>query len=216
MSADGSGVRRVVEHAYHPTWTPDGAGLVFLRANQIWHVDLASGRERLWQDGSAPPLEGRIGDPEVDARSRLTVTVRHRHQRVGVLDADRAVWSPVSDPGACHIAWVPGEDRVLWVSNKGRGGTRIMHGQPGTVGGEVLIDLQGEQSHEYFPRVTNDGKWLVWGATAEGHEHDRADYEVFVWQLGKAWRSATRVTYSAANDQWPDLFIDRSSPDRTR
>ena len=36
-----------------------------------------------------------------------------------------------------------------------------MHGKPGVVGGKVLIGLPGERSHEYFPRVTNDTKWLV-------------------------------------------------------
>ena len=44
------------------------------------------------------------------------------------------------------------------------------------------MDLPGAYSHEYFPRVSNDGRWLVWGAAASGHEHDRADYEIFVWQ----------------------------------
>ena len=48
----------------------------------------------------------------------------------------------------------------------------------------------------------------MWGASAGGHEHDRADYEVFVWRIGEPWGTATRVTYSPANDQWPDLFVD--------
>jgi hypothetical protein len=44
------------------------------------------------------------------------------------------------------------------------------------------MDLPGAYSHEYFPKLSNDGRWLVWGAAAEGHEHDRADYEIFVWE----------------------------------
>ena len=222
MNADGTNVRRLAEHAYHPTWKPDGSGLVFLRDNTIRDVDLDSGRERLLQDGSVPPLDGRIGDPEIASDGRMTVTVRRRAQRVGVLDADRVGYAFVSDPRACHIAWMPGEDRVLWVSGEGHGGTRIMHGRPGTVGGEVLIDLPGQISHEYFPRVVRDSRgspendarrWLVWGATAEGHEHDRADYEIFVWELGTPWESALRVTHSTGNDQWPDLFIGDDGDD---
>ena len=215
MNADGTNVRRLVEHAYHPTWTPDGSGLVFLRGNTIRQVDVDTGRDRLVQDGSVAPLDGRIGDPEMAPDGRLTVTVRRRVQRVGVLDAEGETYAFISDPRACHITWMPGEDRVLWVSGEGEGGTRIMHGRPGTVGGEVLIDLPGELSHEYFPRVTNDGTWLVWGATSEGHEHDRADYEIFVWQIGSPWESALRVTHSGGNDQWPDLFIDTASEGRS-
>ena len=209
MNADGTNVRQLADHAYHPTWQPDGMGLVFLRENKVIHLDLATGDETLIQDGSTPPLEGRINNPELAPDGRLSVTVRHRKQRVGVLSADRATYAAVSDIGACHITWVPGTDRVVWVSGEGRGGNRIMHGKPGRPGGKVLIDLPGERSHEYFPRVTNDGEWLVWGATAEGHEHDRADYEIFVWRMGQPWESASRITHSAGNDQWPDLYIDR-------
>ena len=72
----------------------------------------------------------------------------------------------------------------------------------------VLMDLPHEYSHEYFPRITADGEWMIWGAAAEGHEHDRADYELFVWKLDQPWSTATRLTYAAANDQWPDLHRD--------
>jgi hypothetical protein len=97
--------------------------------------------------------------------------------------------------------------RVVWIEGSGRGGTRVMHtpspgGRP-----EILIDLPGAYSHEYFPVVTRDGRWLIWGAAAEGHEHDRADYEIFAWRIGAPAESATRLTWSTSNDQWPDLWM---------
>ena len=64
-------------------------------------------------------------------------------------------------------------------------------------------------SHEYFPRVSNDGRWLVWGAAASGHEHDRADYEIFVWQIGRPVSEAVRLTHHPGNDQWPDIHVPR-------
>ena len=73
---------------------------------------------------------------------------------------------------------------------------------------EVLIDLPGAYSHEYFPVVTRDARWLIWGAAAEGHEHDRADYEVFAWRIGTPAESAVRLTWSVSNDQWPDVFLN--------
>ncbi len=68
---------------------------------------------------------------------------------------------------------------------------------------------RGAYSHEYFPRLSNDGHWLIWGAAAEGHEHDRADYEIFVWEIGTTWETAIRLTYHPGNDQWPDLHVKR-------
>jgi hypothetical protein len=74
----------------------------------------------------------------------------------------------------------------------------------------VLMDVPGAYSHEYFPRVSSDGRWLVWGAAAAGHEHDKADYEMFAWRLGADWSTVIRLTFSKANDQWPELYIPRS------
>jgi hypothetical protein len=82
-----------------------------------------------------------------------------------------------------------------------------MTGNADGTGRQELIDLPFRHSHEYFPRIANDGQWLVWGAAAEGHEHDRADYEIFVWRLGSPPESAIRLTHHQGNDQWPDLHV---------
>jgi hypothetical protein len=71
----------------------------------------------------------------------------------------------------------------------------------------VLMDLPGARSHEYFPKLSNDGGWLVWAASAEGHEHDRADYEIFLWRVGTPWGQAIQLTQHPGNDQWPDLWM---------
>ena len=63
-----------------------------------------------------------------------------------------------------------------------------MIGDPEGSGRRVFMDLPGAYSHEYFPKLSNDGRWLVWGATAEGHEHDRADYEIFLGKSGPPGR----------------------------
>jgi hypothetical protein len=70
------------------------------------------------------------------------------------------------------------------------------------------MDLPGNFSHEYFPRLSRDSRWLVWGASAGDHEHDMADYEIFLWQVGRPFTEAIRLTYNTANDRWPDIFIE--------
>ena len=47
---------------------------------------------------------------------------------------------------------------------------------------------------------------MVWAASAEGHEHDRADYEIYLWEVGTSWDDAVRVTHYTGNDQWPDIW----------
>jgi hypothetical protein len=84
-----------------------------------------------------------------------------------------------------------------------------MTGRPDGSGRRVLIDLPGARSHEYFPKLSGDGRWLVWGASDGGHEHDRADYEIYVWEVGTAPEAAVRLTHHPGNDQWPDLYVRR-------
>ena len=75
-----------------------------------------------------------------------------------------------------------------------------------------LIDLPGRRSHEYFPELSSDGKWLVWGATQRGHDHDTADYEIYLWQVGSPPERAVRLTHNSGNDRWPDLFLPGAAP----
>jgi hypothetical protein len=70
------------------------------------------------------------------------------------------------------------------------------------------MDLPGRRSHEYFPRLSRDGKWMVWGATQRGHDHDIADYEIYLWEVGTPADSAVRLTFHSGNDRWPDIHLD--------
>jgi hypothetical protein len=71
------------------------------------------------------------------------------------------------------------------------------------------FDAPGAWSHEYFPRVAATGDVLVYGASAEGHEHDTADYEIFLWFVDQPETQTVRLTYHTGNDCWPDIFIGR-------
>ncbi len=208
MDADGSNERLLAPQAYHPTWVPDGSGLVFIRQNHIIKYELATGTETVLHDGAAPPTNGRVEEPELLEDGLVSITLRNvPDETVGVLDLTAGTYRPLSSARACQITWVPTRRHLVWIFGEGRGGTQVMHASLEDTREEVLIDLPHEYSHEYFPRVTANGEWLIWGAAAEGHEHDRADYELFVWKLDRPQSTALRLTYSRANDQWPDLFL---------
>ena len=209
MNADGTGERRLVEGAYHPTWRPDGRGLVYAYENRIFEYDLVSDAVSVLHVGSDPPTEGRTLQPELGPDGLLALSLRDTpRDAVGVLDLGAGRFQHLSSRRACQITWFPGRRQTLWIHSRGQGGSRVMTADLADGEERTLIDLPGEYSHEYFPRVTADGEWLIWGASSGGHEHDRADYEIFVWKIDSPWETATRVTYSPGNDQWPDLFIE--------
>ena len=208
MDVDGSNERRLAPQAYHPTWDPDGSGLVFVRQNQIIKYELATDTETVLHDGANPPTSGRVEEPELLQDGLVSITLRDvPDETVGVLDLTAGTYKPLSSSRACQITWVPSRRHLVWIFGEGRGGTQVMHASLEDAREEVLIDLPHEYSHEYFPRVTANGEWLIWGASAGGHEHDRADYELFVWKLDRPQSTALRLTFSKANDQWPDLFL---------
>lgn len=210
INADGSGERLLARGGYHPTWTADGRGILFYRGMQVFRLELASGQEQLIFDAKqAIPGVTRAGDFELSADgARLAMGIRGPFDGAAVWDFGRRTLTPLTKAQACQTTWAP-DGAVLWTAATGRGGTQIMHTTALGAQGEVFIDLPGRYSHEYFPKLSNDGRWLVWGAAAEGHEHDRADFEIFVWEVGTPWEQAVRLTYHPGNDQWPDLFVGR-------
>jgi len=219
MDADGTHERRIARGGYYPGWTADGRAVVFHRQGRVFRYDVAAGRETLLFDGPAElPGVAEIGDFELapDGR-RLAFGLRGTFagalglqgpfSGAVVLDLPARTLAVLTREQACEPTWAPDGRSLLWVETGGRGGTRIMTGSPDGGGRRPFMDLPGAYSHEYFPRLSNDGRWLVWGAAAEGHEHDRADYEVFLWAVGTPVVEAVRLTHHAGNDQWPDLHV---------
>jgi WD40 repeat protein len=219
VNVDGTGERRLVESGFHPTWTADGRGIVFFRGNRVFRYDVGTGRESLLLDveKALPGIE-EFGDVELSPDgSRFAFPLRGRFSGLFGLSggfSGAAVYNPagpslalLTREQACQTTWAPDGQSLLWVETGGNGGTRIMTGRPDGSGRSVFMDLPGERSHEYFPKLSNDGHWLVWGAAAEGHEHDRADYDIFVWQVGTPASDAVRLTHHPGNDNWPDLWV---------
>jgi Tol biopolymer transport system component len=211
MNLDGTREQRIVRSGYHPTWTADGQSIVFQRGLQALRYDLETGRETVLVDGpTAIPGIAELGDPELspDGR-RLALYARGPLPGNAVFDLASRSLVPLGTVQACQPTWAPDGQSLVWIEIEGHGGTRVMTGGPDGRGRRVLIDLPGTHSHEYFPKLSNDGRWLVWGAAAGGHEHDRADYEIFVWEVGTPPDSAIRLTHHVGNDQWPDVYLKR-------
>lgn len=70
-----------------------------------------------------------------------------------------------------------------------------------------LANKDSNWGHEYFPRISNDNRWLTYGASTGCHDHDTCDYEIFVHELGKGVTSRKRVTNHSKNDQWAHMWV---------
>lgn len=202
-----SGRERVVARfGNSPTWSPDGRKIYFQRnVGQLVEWDLASGRERVVLRAGTGGLPGglELQTPVVDAAGHIAVTFR-RAQRMTAIVAEGTV---TRVGGGCQLAWTPAGGRLYYVDHGGRQENAIYLYDPANRERRLWLDLPGEFSHEYFPRLSRDGRWLVFGASRGDHEHDSADYEIFLWRVGSPAGQAIRLTYHTGNDNWPDIWI---------
>ena len=198
--------RRLAERGAEPGWTGDGRAAVFQRGGrEVVQVDLETGaetvllgaRERMvWTGPSVDPVDGR----------RVAATVRGGQRSTSLFTVPDGPETRVD--GGCQLSFVPGGGWLVLVEDDGRMKTRISRVDRKGQNLETLIDAPGFWSHEYFPRVSNDGALLVFGAAREGHEHDTADYEIFLWRIGQPWEKAARLSFHTGNDQWPDVWVN--------
>ncbi|MBI5583907.1 MAG: PD40 domain-containing protein [Deltaproteobacteria bacterium] len=210
LELTGGKEQLIARNGNFPQWLPDGERILFLRKSEVVIKDLPSGREQVIFDGRKPPWAGEPSTPELSPwdPDLLTVTLRGKTEGVFIFNLIQGTHSLVSGTG-CESLWRPDRPEIAWVENGGRGGTHLLASPADRLSNRVFMDLPGSFSHEYFPRFSSNGRWLVWGASAGDHEHDIADYEIFLWQVGKPWESAVRMTYNPANDRWPDIHLSR-------
>jgi hypothetical protein len=141
------------------------------------------------------------------------MTLAGDRRQVGIWKVKKKVWTQIGS--GTQITWAPDGASVAWVSPTGRELSQIMrmpveHGVPPKELDKTtlpLVDTPGKRSREAFPRFSNDGKWLVFGAGLKGLEPDAEDFELYLWEIGTPVESVARLTFHSGNDSWPDVFV---------
>lgn len=211
LDLDTGRERLLAKNGNVPTWSADGARVYFLRnGNQLVELEVASGKEAVvWESGRNLGVRANVllETPAVAPRGgAVAVTFRGGRRATAVIDADGTI-RRVGD--GCQLGWAPDGSYLFHVDHGGRQQNAIYRTDPATLKPELWFDAPGEFSHEYFPRVANTGDWLVYGASTGGHEHDTADYEIFLWPIGRPAAEAIRLTHHTGNDCWPDIFLNK-------
>ncbi len=202
--------RELAPHGFHPSWAGSSHQVVYSRGgNEIVLHDLQSDTtETLLQAGSRGVPSGfQFLTPSWDPQSEtLAVTIRGS-RRTKMLYFPRQDRAPVELPEGCQLLWIPGRSQLVYTADGRVGDNAFIRIQPDGRNAEVLLDLDSAFHHLYFPRFSANGTWMIYAASEGGHEHDLADYEVFVWKVGSATDDIQRLTNHPGNDSWPDLFV---------
>jgi hypothetical protein len=217
VTPQGTEETKIVDNASWGSWIGNDE-IIYARSTAIVRRKLAAGGEEtvLVDSTKAPALEGALlQQPELSRDGNyIAITLRGSKRETGIWDLRQKAWLRTGE--GCQINWTPSGSEVYWVHPTGNGGSRVLHlpisdgratKSDSDLDALTLIDIPGRRSHEYFPQLSADGKWLVWAATQRGHDHDIADYEIYLWQVGTPAATAARLTYHSGNDRWPDIFI---------
>lgn len=215
IKPDGSDPQKVVDGASWGSWASEDE-ILFVRGTKVYRQKLGSKEEtQLMDSEGVSELSGALlQQPELSSDGKyLAVTLRGSKRETGIWNIAKKTWTQTGL--GCQVNWTPDHSAIYWVHPTGNGGSRVLrmpieNGTPPKDKDEdklEFMDLPGRRSHEYFPQLSRDGKWLVWGITQRGHDHDTADYEIYLWEVGTPADKAVRLTYNSANDRWPDIFI---------
>ena len=214
VGSEGGAERLLIPNSTWAVWTRDGK-IVFSRGVDVFECNGDGTGERKIIDGKTHLKGGIAQNPNPSSDGKfMAITLRGSQRSVGVYNLDSKSWFESASGGGCQMSFFPNSHRVVRVNPTGNGGTELYaydldaggrHGDL-SAGQQKWIDLPGRRSHEYFPKVSWDGKWLVWGATDRGHDHDIADYEIHLLKIGEPAAKAVRITFHTGNDRWPDIW----------
>jgi hypothetical protein len=211
----GGELTKVVEDAAWGSWTA-GDEIVFVRGAKIMRTKAgASGETKITDTSRYPFFQGAfVQQPEISHDGHfIALTLAGGHRQAGIWNIKKKTWMQMGEGG--QIGWAPDGASVYWADADGKDGSRIAR-EPvvaGTPADErdpdkiLLVDLGGKRSRERFPRLSADGKWLVFSASIGSLEDDLEDHEIYLWEVGSSSKHATRLTFNTANDSWPDIFV---------
>jgi hypothetical protein len=187
-------------------WSSDSKRIYFVRNRQIWQYELSTGKESLLNKVKVP-VDGRSGNMVGDIRPDLKAAVFRtgKSNEYFVFGKGKTIkrmggCEPAFSSDGRYIYWVQGpRDFRVWDSKSNK--ERTLLGKPPVK----------RWNYTYFPRVSSDNRWIVYGASPNQHNHSSSDYEIFLQEL-KNWRPVgkpIRLSRDKRTDRWGELWAGK-------
>ena len=210
--------KQVGSNATAPRWLNNNEVTFLKDATKVQKVNVDTGASAVIFEGGVNtkiPAGSPLQNPSVNPSTMsVAFTAKQRHIGTNTGHWGTAVTDGIAGAehrgvmNGCELAWAS-DGSYMYQVNPDAESLRIMRVDPETLASSIMVDLEGEFSHEYWPKDSFNGQYMVFGASRgpKDHEHDTKDYEIFLWKIGSDKAKATRLTFHTGNDNWPDVFI---------
>jgi len=199
----------IATNANVPAWINDREILFQFNGTEVRKRDLVSGEEtRLLYPGLGDiPENLTLDTPSYNPHTgEIGVSIRPVRQTSALADREGRL-RPFGQ--GCQVNWTPDYTTLYYVDHLPGKDNAFFRVNPRSFERSLWFNHASSFNHEYFPRVTSDEAYLVFGASEGGHEHDAADYEIFLWKVGTPMDQTYRITWHTGNDCWPDIWLAR-------
>ncbi len=187
-------------------WMPDGQSILVLRKKQIWQYNLQTGEEKLASADVLPTAidtTGMVGCVWPDLSAGV---FRFNKNEYVVLKGAKTI----KTTAGCEPRLIPGGRYMYWVQGPRK--FRVWD-----IRADEEFQMLGTPpvkpfDYTYFPTVTDDMRYLMFGASPSQHSHDTSDYEIYIQPLTnlRADGAPVRLSFNTGTDRWPYLWVGQS------
>lgn len=203
---DGSEERTLADDATFPTFSRDGKTVFFERGRKkVMAVNVDGTREREVFPGANREFDAyQIVKPRVSPDGRHVAFISDRKGAWNSWFADVETQQAFHVHSGCEASWFSDGRRLVWVNQDDSVKERTGLFQFDIVTRQItaLQDAGAPRGHEYFPCITADDRFLLWGACREReHSHTDSNYQLFAKNLTGG--ESVRLMFDGFDNRWP-------------
>lgn len=202
---DGSDARKLADNGTFPTFSSDGKTVFFERERKKTMAVNADGTglREIFPGTNREFDRFQIVKPRVSPDGKYVVFICDRKRGWNIWCAELSSGKAFHVASGCEAGWFGDSRRLAWIlKHKVRERTGIYQFDMVTHESKELQDADAPRGHEYFPTVTKDNRFLLWGACKPGeHGHFDSNYQIFVRDLNGGF--PVRITFDEFNNRWP-------------
>ena len=222
MNSDFTNKTKVLSGAHTPDWTGDGRAVTGISADgyRVLKYDLKTKKTSVIYDAKTSGFNGQrisqTAELHISGQYLLIFRETPKHATEIVdLKNKRYLANDEMLRGDCKPAWAP--DGTYFVTTARTGSRPVLRaefdstsGALGTshhlVGMDTLI-----RYYAHDARVSNDGKWLVFGGKILIGPGMFGRREIYIWRIGNPEKDLVRLTFDTGEDGEPSLFVPDSA-----